>query len=122
MALCVAHGPFELLGPWSAVFPDYKEAALSSLHWTALEAAKVMRRRGAGRIISCADWVAASGRPRYKDYIPYYTAKAGVIALTEALALSLAPAFMKAVVAYLDNSWEMNSGDVQAAVDALRPD
>ena len=49
-----------------------------------------MRRSGAGRIINFADWVAASGRPRYPGYLPYYVAKAGVIALTEALALELA--------------------------------
>ncbi len=34
--------------------------------------------------------MARSGRPRYKGYLPYYVAKAGVIALTEALALELA--------------------------------
>jgi NAD(P)-dependent dehydrogenase (short-subunit alcohol dehydrogenase family) len=49
-----------------------------------------MRRNGGGRIINFADWVAASGRPRYRDYVPYYVAKAGVKALTEALALELA--------------------------------
>jgi len=43
-----------------------------------------------GRIINFADWVAQSGRPRYLGYLPYYVAKAGVIALTEALALELA--------------------------------
>jgi NAD(P)-dependent dehydrogenase (short-subunit alcohol dehydrogenase family) len=50
-----------------------------------------MRRLGGGRIINFADWVAASGRPRYRGYLPYYVAKAGVVALTEALALELAP-------------------------------
>jgi len=49
-----------------------------------------MRRAGGGRIINFADWVAASGRPRYPGYLPYYVAKAGAIALTEALALELA--------------------------------
>lgn len=49
-----------------------------------------MRRAGGGRIITFADWVAASGRPRYKGYLPYYTAKRGVIGLSEALALELA--------------------------------
>jgi NAD(P)-dependent dehydrogenase (short-subunit alcohol dehydrogenase family) len=49
-----------------------------------------MRRLGGGRIINFADWVAASGRPRYQGYLPYYVAKAGVVALTEALALELA--------------------------------
>ena len=49
-----------------------------------------MRRAGGGRIINFSDWVAASGRPRYPGYLPYYVAKAGAIALTEALALELA--------------------------------
>lgn len=49
-----------------------------------------MRRAGGGRIINFTDWVAASGRPRYKGYTPYYVAKHGVIGLTEILALELA--------------------------------
>jgi NAD(P)-dependent dehydrogenase (short-subunit alcohol dehydrogenase family) len=49
-----------------------------------------MRRSGGGRIINFSDWVAASGRPRYPGYLPYYVAKAGAIALTEGLALELA--------------------------------
>jgi len=49
-----------------------------------------MRAQGGGRIINFADWVARSGRPRYAGFLPYYVAKAGVIALTEALALELA--------------------------------
>jgi len=50
----------------------------------------LMRRVGGGRIITFTDWVAASGRPRYKGYTAYYVAKAGVKALTESLALELA--------------------------------
>jgi NAD(P)-dependent dehydrogenase (short-subunit alcohol dehydrogenase family) len=49
-----------------------------------------LRAAGGGRIINFTDWVAASGRPRYKGYLPYYVAKRGVIGLTEALALELA--------------------------------
>jgi NAD(P)-dependent dehydrogenase (short-subunit alcohol dehydrogenase family) len=49
-----------------------------------------MRRQGGGRIVNFADWVAASGRPRYSGFLPYYVAKAGVVALTEALALEVA--------------------------------
>ncbi len=49
-----------------------------------------MRRQQGGRIINFSDWVAKSGRPRYEGYLPYYVAKAGAIALTEALALELA--------------------------------
>lgn len=49
-----------------------------------------MRAAGGGRIISFSDWLARSGRPRYPGFLTYYVAKAGVIALTEALALELA--------------------------------
>ena len=49
-----------------------------------------MRARAGGRIVNFADWVAASGRPRYPGFLPYYVAKRGVVALTEALALELA--------------------------------
>jgi NAD(P)-dependent dehydrogenase (short-subunit alcohol dehydrogenase family) len=50
-----------------------------------------MRTQGGGRIVNFSDWIAKSGRPRYAGYVPYYVAKAGIIALTEALALELAP-------------------------------
>jgi NAD(P)-dependent dehydrogenase (short-subunit alcohol dehydrogenase family) len=53
-------------------------------------AAPEMKKQGGGRIINFTDWVAASARPRYPGYLPYYVAKAGVKALTEALALELA--------------------------------
>jgi NAD(P)-dependent dehydrogenase (short-subunit alcohol dehydrogenase family) len=49
-----------------------------------------MRRAGGGRIINFSDGGAARARPRYTGYVPYYVAKAGVKALTEALALELA--------------------------------
>jgi NAD(P)-dependent dehydrogenase (short-subunit alcohol dehydrogenase family) len=55
-----------------------------------MAAAPHMRARGGGRIINFSDWVAASGRPRYPGYLPYFVAKRGVIALTEALAFELA--------------------------------
>ena len=53
-------------------------------------ATPAMKQQGGGRIINFADWVVASGRPRYPGYLPYYVAKAGVKALTEGLALELA--------------------------------
>ena len=54
-------------------------------------AAPHMKQHRGGRIINFTDWVAASARPRYPGYTPYYVAKAGVKALTETLALELAP-------------------------------
>jgi NAD(P)-dependent dehydrogenase (short-subunit alcohol dehydrogenase family) len=50
-----------------------------------------MRRNGGGHIINFSDWLSRSGRPRYLGYLPYYAAKTGVIGITEALALELAP-------------------------------
>ena len=48
-----------------------------------------LRRAGGGHIVLFSDWVAASGRPRYRGFLPYYVAKRGVVALGEALALEL---------------------------------
>jgi NAD(P)-dependent dehydrogenase (short-subunit alcohol dehydrogenase family) len=50
-----------------------------------------LRRAGGGHIVLFSDWIAASGRPRYRGYVPYYVAKRGVVALGEALGLELAP-------------------------------
>ena len=55
------------------------------------QAAAPHMRTDGGRIVNFADWLAASGRPAYRDFVAYYVAKAGVKALTEALALQLAP-------------------------------
>jgi NAD(P)-dependent dehydrogenase (short-subunit alcohol dehydrogenase family) len=62
---------------------------MSATYFCSRAAVPHLRRRG-GRIINFTDWVARSGRPRYLGFLPYYVAKAGVIALTEALALELA--------------------------------
>jgi NAD(P)-dependent dehydrogenase (short-subunit alcohol dehydrogenase family) len=63
---------------------------LRSAFLCAHAAAPHMRQGGGGRIVNFSDWVARSGRPRYLGYTSYYTAKAGLIGLTEALALELA--------------------------------
>jgi NAD(P)-dependent dehydrogenase (short-subunit alcohol dehydrogenase family) len=75
------------IGDWDAQLSIDLRAA-----WLCAKAAiPHMRGLRGGRIINFADWVAASGRPRYRGYLPYYVAKAGVIALTQALALELSP-------------------------------
>ena len=38
-----------------------------------------MRHQRGGAVINFTDWIAASGRPRYTGYVPYYVAKAGVV-------------------------------------------
>jgi NAD(P)-dependent dehydrogenase (short-subunit alcohol dehydrogenase family) len=63
---------------------------LRGAYLCAKAAVPLMRKTGGGRIINFSDWVAASGRPRYKGYLAYYVAKKGVQALTEGLALELA--------------------------------
>ena len=87
MASVYARKPFEDLSvaDWNAPLDVDLRAAFLCAH----AAAPHMRAQGGGRIINFSDWVARSGRPRYLGYVPYYVAKAGVIALTEALALEL---------------------------------
>jgi len=50
--------------------------------------AQSMLKSGFGKIINIADW--SAHRP-YKNFLPYSVAKAGVIAMTQVLAQSLAP-------------------------------
>lgn len=66
------------------------EVDLRASYLCARAALPFMRAAGRGRIINISDWVARSGRPRYRGYLPYYVAKSAVIGLTEALALELA--------------------------------
>jgi NAD(P)-dependent dehydrogenase (short-subunit alcohol dehydrogenase family) len=88
MASVYVQRPFNSLtaADWNAVIDVDLRAAFLCAH----AAAPHMRRQGGGRIVNFSDWIAKSGRPRYGGYLPYYIAKAGAIALTEALALELA--------------------------------
>jgi NAD(P)-dependent dehydrogenase (short-subunit alcohol dehydrogenase family) len=63
---------------------------LKSVFLCAKAVIPAMRASGGGRIVNFADWLARSGRPNYRGFVSYYVAKAGVIALTEAMALELA--------------------------------
>jgi NAD(P)-dependent dehydrogenase (short-subunit alcohol dehydrogenase family) len=88
MASVYVKTPFDQLraADWNATVDVDLRAAFLCAH----AAAPHMRRQGGGRIINFSDWLARSGRPRYKGFLPYYVAKGGVIALTEALAMELA--------------------------------
>ncbi|HXE79827.1 MAG TPA: SDR family NAD(P)-dependent oxidoreductase [Vicinamibacterales bacterium] len=99
-----ALGRLDILLHLASVYEQVPYAELTDAHWEralavdlraghlcAQAAVPHLRAGGRGRIVLFADWVAASGRPRYTGYLPYYVAKAGVIALTQALALELAP-------------------------------
>lgn len=80
--------------PFDELTADDWDAALSvdarSAFLCARAAVPHMRRAGGGRIVNFSDWVAASRRPCYGGYLPYYVAKMAVIGLTEALALEVA--------------------------------
>ncbi len=88
MASVYVERPFDQLrvADWNAA----ADVDLRAAFLCAQAAARHMRTQGGGHIINFSDWVAKSGRPRYRGLLPYYVAKAGVIALTEALALELA--------------------------------
>jgi len=63
---------------------------LSSAFYVTQAVLPLLRRRSPAHIVNFTDWLPASGRPRYAGFVGYYVAKAGVKALTEALALELA--------------------------------
>ena len=99
-----AFGRLDILINMASVYVERSFAELTAPDWDAVlhvdlraamlcaqAAAPQMRRQGGGRIINFSDWIAKSGRPRYRGFLPYYVAKAGIIALTEGLALELAP-------------------------------
>lgn len=88
MASLYRQVPFEQLD--AAEWRQQLAVDLDGSFHCSLAAVPVMRRHGGGRIVNFADWVAASGRPRYAGFLAYYVAKAGVQALTEALALEVA--------------------------------
>jgi NAD(P)-dependent dehydrogenase (short-subunit alcohol dehydrogenase family) len=80
--------------PYAELTDDDWDRSLSvdlrAAHLCAQAAVSHMRAAGGGRIVNFTDWIAASRRPRYTGFLPYYVAKMGAIALTEALALELA--------------------------------
>jgi len=80
--------PFEELS--DAQWHEGLNVDLGASFFCARAAVPHMRKAGGGRIVNFTDWIAASGRPRYKGYVAYYVAKRAVIGLTEALALELA--------------------------------
>jgi NAD(P)-dependent dehydrogenase (short-subunit alcohol dehydrogenase family) len=80
--------------PLPTVSPEYwttdLDVNLRSAFLCSQAAIPHMRDAGGGRIVNFADWLSRSGRPRYTGFTPYYVAKAGVVALTESLALEVA--------------------------------
>ena len=57
--------------------------------WLCVKAAsKVMLKQGRGKIMTFGDW--AAERP-YKNFLPYFVAKGGIMTMTKVLAVELAP-------------------------------
>lgn len=83
--------PFAVLQP--ADYDDALASNLSAPYFTAMAAARAMQQQPVvgglqGKIIHFTDW--AVDRP-YRNYLPYLIAKGGLVTLTKALAVELAP-------------------------------
>lgn len=96
MASVYEQTPFSALN--EKIWNEQLDANLKTAFLTVLHAAPHMAK-GGGRVINFADWISKSGRPRYKNYVPYYAAKSGVVGLTEAQALELAPEILVNAIA-----------------------
>ena len=100
-------GRLDILIHMSSVYEEQSLAHLTARDWqrhletnltsgyeVALRSVPLMKGSGSGRIIFVTDWTVESGRPRYRNLVPYYVAKSGLKGLTEVLALELAPAIL----------------------------
>jgi NAD(P)-dependent dehydrogenase (short-subunit alcohol dehydrogenase family) len=85
--------------PNEADWSNIVDANARSVFLFSTSAAPIMKQGSGARIINLADWLPASGRPRYRGFVPYYTSKAAVVALTESLALELAPEILVNAIA-----------------------
>ena len=78
--------------PWDeideATWDRTLDVNLKAPFFTAWHAVPLMWRNGGGKIVNIADW--AGLRP-YKNYLPYVISKGGIVTMTKALALELAP-------------------------------
>jgi NAD(P)-dependent dehydrogenase (short-subunit alcohol dehydrogenase family) len=135
-AAAVAFGRLDVLVNMASVYRKAPFAETDAAAWDATvdvdlraaflcarAAVPYMRRAGAGRIVNFADWIAASGRPRYTGYLPYYVAKRAVIGLTEALALELAAdgILVNAIAPGPILAPEATTAEESAAVEAATP-
>jgi pteridine reductase len=96
-----AFGPVQVLVNNASIFPKTPLAELTEHDWDesiavnlkapflcSLEFGRQMIQEDGGVIVNLADWAAM--RP-YPDYLPYLTAKGGIMTMTKAFARELAP-------------------------------
>jgi pteridine reductase len=79
--------PLDSLGEHE--WDDTLAVNLKAPYLLSLRLGRAMRARGAGKIVNIGD--AGVTRP-YRDHLPYCVSKAGVVALTQGMARTLAPA------------------------------
>jgi pteridine reductase len=107
--------PFDELQP-----SDFDEAIASSLkapYLAAMASARAMRKQPVvdgiqGKIINFADW--AVERP-YRNFLPYFIAKGGIVTMTKALAVELAPTIAVNAVApaMIDPPPNLSAADIE---------
>jgi NAD(P)-dependent dehydrogenase (short-subunit alcohol dehydrogenase family) len=107
--------PFEKLTP--ADFEENIASNLKAPYFVAVAAARAMQRQPVvdglqGKIVNFADW--AVERP-YRNFLPYMIAKGGVVTMTKALAVELAPtiAVNAIATAMIDPPPDLTSDDIE---------
>jgi NAD(P)-dependent dehydrogenase (short-subunit alcohol dehydrogenase family) len=108
--------PFDTLQP--ANFDDAIASNLKAPYLVAVAAARAMRNQPVvdgmqGKIVNFADW--AVERP-YRDFLPYFVAKGGVVTMTKALAVELAPTIAVNAIApaMIDPPPSLSAEDIEA--------
>lgn len=108
--------PFDDLTP-----ADFDEAIATNLkapYLTAVAVARAMRKQPIedglqGKIVNFADW--AVERP-YRNFLPYFIAKGGIVTMTKALAVELAPTITVNAIApaMIDAPPHLSADDIEA--------
>lgn len=97
MASIYERTPFERLN--RKIWDRNIAVHLKSTYELLSASSRLMRKHGEGRVITFSDWTSASGRPRYKGFLPYHASKTGILGLTQSFALELAPEILVNTIA-----------------------